>query len=73
MTSLRIIVCLLVGLSFLAGNIVGYKSGWGDGAGSALNDVAKVKEEHDRIMHKLGLCKWAQIWAEDTRCKAERP
>lgn len=30
-------------------------------------------EEHDRVMQRVGICKWAKIMAEDIRCKTELP
>jgi len=60
---------MLVGAGFYVGRIDGEDIGYT----RAVATHAAAKEEHDAIMHKLGLCKWAQIWAEDTRCKSERP
>lgn len=29
------------------------------------------RDEHDKIMRKVGLCTWARIMSEDIKCKSE--
>lgn len=58
-------------------NLVGYAWGYGDGEkrgyARAVAEHIMRKDEHDDIMRKIGVCKWATIMAEDIRCKSELP
>jgi hypothetical protein len=61
----------------VASNVIGYSFGWGSGDqrgyARATAEQAVRKSEHDLVMQKIGVCKWAKIMAEDTRCKTELP
>lgn len=63
-----------LGITLLGGALYG---GWTEGdrhghlRANAQRDARK--DEHDRIMQKIGTCKWAKIVAEDIRCKQELP
>lgn len=62
-----LLIANLIGFGF------GYHSGDKNGYARREYEQALVKDEHDRVMRKVGLCKWAAIMADDIRCKAELP
>lgn len=57
--------------------MIGYCVGRSDGDEIAETRVHAAEaarlSEHNRIMQFIGVCKWAKIMAEDTRCKGELP
>lgn len=55
------------------GFILGYHQGTEEGVRLAHAENNIRVEEHDRIMQRVGICKWAKIMAEDIRCKTELP
>lgn len=49
----------------------GYDRGWHDGTVAADKRHAEDREEHDRIMRKIGVCSWAKVVAAQVQCKSE--
>jgi len=70
----RVIILIGLGIALLGGALYG---GWTEGdrhgyfRANAQRDARK--DEHDQVMQKIGVCKWAKIMADDIRCKQELP
>lgn len=46
---------------------------WQAGYAQATAEETARKDEHDRVMRYIGVCKWSKIVADDIRCKSELP
>lgn len=73
MKYLLVLVCLVVMLCAGALGAALREVARQDGYEQAKAEQRATRDEHDRIMQKIGVCKWAKIVAEDTHCKAELP
>lgn len=58
-----VLIVNLIGFGF------GYHAGDQNGFERREREQALVKDEHDTIMRKVGLCKWAAIMSEDIKCR----
>lgn len=65
-------ICFLILLG-AAADAAYNASQWQAGYEQARAEFFSAKSEHDRIMQQVGLCKWAKIWADHTRCQSELP